>query len=212
MAWLPGILLPGLFLFTWIKYAYSKYLVQIVSSTVNYQVSGRLFRERNALLRNMSVGLNLIFAINVGLLVLYLFNFYHITQINHNLFISLLIYSIGITVVYTVKIFFCKVLGYIFLVREEFAEYVHNVTLFNKNIGMFLFPVVILYPYVDHPLKPVVIYTGIVLYIIMILLRSLRSFQIIIRKGVSVFYLILYLCAVEILPVLLLIKLSSTMI
>ena len=209
-SWLPAILISTLFIFSWIKLMYYKYVVQVLSATVNYQVSNRLFRERNVLIRNMSLGLNTIFAINTGLLIFYLFKYLDIEPLKTNPFVSLSIYSISILTIYSIKTFFLRVLGFLFMVKEEFAEYIHNINLFNKNTGLLLFPVVILYPYINEHLKPVVLYAGITLFLLMILLRFFRGFQIIIRKGVSVFYLILYLCAIEILPVLLLIKLSST--
>lgn len=209
-SWLPAILISTLFIFSWIKLMYYKYVLQVLGATVNYQVSNRLFRERNVLIRNMSLGLNTIFAINTGLLIFYLFKYLNIEPIKANPFVSLSIYSISVLIIYFIKTFFLRVLGFLFMVKEEFAEYIHNINLFNKNTGLLLFPVVILYPYINEHLKPVVLYTGITLFLLMILLRFFRGFQIIIRKGVSVFYLILYLCAIEILPVLLLIKLSST--
>ena len=211
--WLPGMLLLALFIFSWIKILYQKYIVQVIAATVNYQVSVRLLREKNVLFRNMSMGLNFIFTLNIGLFIYFLIQNFNLNQIEPNGFLSVAIYSLGVLAFYNVKTFICKLIGNVFLVKEQIAEYVHNIHLYNKNTGLFLFPVVIVYPYITSSLiKPIVIYLGLIIIIGMTLLLVYRSFQIIMKNGVSLFYLILYLCAVEILPILLLIKYSFTLI
>jgi hypothetical protein len=198
-------------MFSWIKILYLKYIEQIVVSLINYQVSLRLFRDRNVLFRNMALGLNLVFAINTGLFLYYLTQFFNLRS-DFNQVQSVLIFSLGITLIYGIKTFICRILGNIFLVREEFAEYIHNINLYNKNIGLFLFPVVISFPYIADSIKPSIIYIGMIVIGILIILRITRGIQIIMWKGASIFYLILYLCAIEILPVLLTVKLSYTLI
>lgn len=209
--WMPGVLLVSLFTFSWIKMAYQKYVVQVVTSLVNYQASIRLLRDKNVLFRNMAFGLNFIFAINIGLFVFFLLQYQHLNQVYQNNFISVAIYSVGIIALYYFKALVCKLIGNVFMVKEQFAEYVHNIHLYNKNIGLFLFPVVIVFPYITNAqIKPVILYLGLSIIIGMSVLLIYRGFQIIMRNGVSTFYLILYLCAVEILPILLLIKYSYT--
>jgi hypothetical protein len=211
--WLPGILLLSLFTFSWIRMVYQKYVVQVVTSMLNYQASIRLLRGKNVLFRNMAFGLNFVFAINIGLFIFFFIQYYNLNQIYPAGFISVAIYSVGIIIIYTLKTLVCKLIGNIFMVKEQFAEYVHNIHLYNKNMGLFLFPIVIVFPYItSNQVKPVILYLGLTIIIVMSLLLIYRGFQIIMRNGVSTFYLILYLCAIEILPILLLIKYSYTLI
>jgi hypothetical protein len=160
----------------------------------------------------MSLGLNLVFALNLGLFIFFFLQYFSIEQQFPNKIVNVLVYSLGLIVLYSIKTFSCRLIGFLFKVPNEFAEYIHNINLFNKNIGLFLFPIVILYPYIDESIRPAVLYLGIAILSIMFLLRTIRGFQIIMRKGVSFFYLILYLCAIEILPVLIVVKYSTTMI
>jgi len=211
--WIPAVLLISLFTFSWIKQAYQKYVVQVVASLVNYQASIRLLREKNVLFRNTAIGLNFVFSINIGLLIFYYLQYYNLNQITSSNFLSVVIYSVFIILLYNVKSVVCRIIGNVFLVKEEFAEYVHNIHLYNKNIGLFLFPVVILFPYItNNEIKPLILYAGLTIVVGMFLLLVYRGIQIIMRNGVSIFYLILYLCAVEILPILLLVKYSYTLI
>ena len=211
--WLPFIILLSLFTFSWIKLLYQKYIVQVVTSLINYQVSIRLLRERNVLFRNMALGLNFVFSINIGLFIFFYIQYHNLNQIHSSHFLSMVIYSLAVIMLYNIKTASCKLIGNIFLVKEHFGEYVHNIHLNNKNIGLFLFPIIIVFPYItNNQVKPIVLYLGLTIIIGMFLLLIYRGFQIIMRNGVSTFYLILYLCAIEILPVLLLIKYSYTLI
>lgn len=211
MNWLTIILLVSLFTFSLLRISYQKFIVQIVGSLINYQLSNRLFRERNVLFKNISLGLNFIFALNFGLFIFYTIEYFGLNQVLPGKFLSMSLYTIGILTIYTVKSLYCKFIGYVFLVQEAFDEYLHNINLFNKNIGLFLFPIVIIYPFIHVVLQPFILYTGLGIVLILFLLRTHRGFQIILKKGISFFYLILYLCAVEILPVLLLLKYSGTL-
>ncbi|MDP4207496.1 MAG: DUF4271 domain-containing protein [Bacteroidota bacterium] len=210
--WIPLILLLTLFIFSWMKILYQKYIFQVISGIINYQASVRLYRERNVLFQNMSIGLNLIFSLNVGLLIFFFIQYFKLPQVYSNDTICIAIYNFGIILIINIKTVIIRIIGYLFQKQDEFHEYVHNINLYNKNIGLFLFPVVILFPYIADQIKPAVIWAGLLIWGIMILFRTIRGFQIIIRKEVSPFYLILYLCTVEILPVLILIKLTATLI
>ena len=212
ISWLPVILLLSLFTFSWLKIMYQKYILQVVLSIVNYQVALRLLRERNVLFRNMSIGLNFVFILNLAVFIYFLFENFKIRPYFTIPILNYLVYCVGVIVFFNLKNFVCILLGIIFKYQEEFSEYIHNENLFNKNIGLLLFPIVVLFPYVPDIYKQFVLFAGIFFFGIMILLRTLRGFQIIIRKGVSKFYMILYLCAIEILPVLILIKYSMTLI
>ena len=160
----------------------------------------------------MAINLNLIFIINVGLLINYSMLYFKLTPPFDSRFLNLLIYCIIVFFFFNSKTIVCKILGILFKFQEEFQEYSHNENLFNKNVGLLLFPIIILFPYVPENSKEFVLFAGLFFFGIMVLLRIFRGMQIIIRKGVSPFYMILYLCAIEILPVLLLVKYSITLI
>lgn len=210
--WLVGLLLISLFVFSWMKILYQKYMVQEIVSLINYQASLRLQREKNILFKNLSIGLSVVFSINMGLFIYFLISYFHLTNLFQSEFYSVLFYCFAVAAFYSVKSLLCHTIGYLFLSQSKFSEYIHNITVFNKNTGLFLFPIVVMFPYVAEQIKPVVLYTGIVLLLGIFILRILRGFQIILHQGVSTFYLILYLCAVEILPILLIVKYSSTLI
>ena len=81
-----------------------------------------------------------------------------------------------------------------------------------KNLGIYLIPIVIGIAYIHEKLKIYVVYAGIVLFVLAYFLKFYKGIQIIIKKDVLIFYLILYLCTLEILPVLIIYKFLSDLI
>jgi hypothetical protein len=210
--WIAVTLVVSLFVFAIVKMLYEKYILQIISAVVDYHVSVRIFRERNVLFRNMALGLNVVFACNVGLFLYFLTKHFGFNGFIPNYFLNILIFGLGVVMLYNLKAFFCRLIGIIFMVQDETSEYVFNFNLFNKCLGLFLFPSVMLFPFVPDSSKPFVLLFGILVFICLFLLRYIRGVQIIMRKDFSLYYLILYLCAVEILPVLILVKVSMSLI
>ena len=96
-----------------------------------------------------------------------------------------------------------RITGYLFLNYNLFSEYIHNSFVVNKGTGIILFPVVITAHYFPVPLVSIVLLAGLFILVISVILKSIRAYQIIKRKDVVLFYLILYLCTLEFLPLLL---------
>ncbi|HET6991990.1 MAG TPA: DUF4271 domain-containing protein, partial [Bacteroidia bacterium] len=108
---------------------------------------------------------------------------------------------------YFVKIVTTKILGNIFEVREASSEYVYNILLFNKTIGLVLFPVCLLLAYARQIPPEILIWSGIVSWCLILIYRLLRIVLIgISNSSVSFFYIILYLCTLEIIPFIVILK------
>ena len=72
--------------------------------------------------------------------------------------------------------------------------------------AFFLFLFIILMSYTEILPVKVFILSGIFILAIIYLIRVVRLFIIFLNRNISIFYLILYLCALEILPVLIIVK------
>jgi hypothetical protein len=97
--------------------------------------------------------------------------------------------------------------GITFQKREAFNEYFQNYNLYRKIFGLVIFPIVVAIQFTPEEIKLVLIYTGFLLFGIVYLMHILRGLQIFMKKNISLFYLILYLCALEFLPILVWLKL-----
>ncbi len=112
-----------------------------------------------------------------------------------------------ILVTYFVKIIVTRILGNIFEVKEASTEYVYNILLFNKTIGLLLFPICLLLAFARQIPSDFLIWTGIVIIGLVLIYRLLRIILIgMANSSVSFFYIILYLCTLEIIPFVVILK------
>lgn len=201
--WLLGIFMLLIVLFIWIRIFYSKFFATLASSLLSFQISAKLFREKNVLLHRVSFVLDFIYVVVFSIFVFELVNYYGLSSSNMSSF-NLFLLLLNIVMLYALfRIILLRLTGALFMTRSLFAEYSHNTLVVNKGMGIALFPVVIMAQYLPHNLVPIVLIIGILVFAIAFILKSFRGYQIIIRKDVLIFYLILYLCTLEILPLLL---------
>jgi hypothetical protein len=125
---------------------------------------------------------------------------------------NIAIYSLSVFLFFKIKTLVYKFLGVLFKVQEEFHEVQHHMNVFIQTLGIVLVPFIISLPFLADHIKNYFLLALFLLSTVFVMLFFFRGFQIVSRKQVPIFFLILYLCAVEILPVALLIKASYSMI
>jgi hypothetical protein len=201
--WLLGLFLFITLLFLWVKIFYKKYFNLLVSSLLSYQLSVKLLREKNIMIKRISFVLNFVYVIVLSTFILKILEQYHIKIFRFNTFETLLIIINAVIIISVARILLLKLVGFIFDSTQIFNEYIHNNYIINKNLGLFLFPLLIAQVYISEKLKVIFLIAGISLILISYVIRFYRGFQIIIKKDIFLFYLILYLCTLEILPLLL---------
>jgi Domain of unknown function (DUF4271) len=116
--------------------------------------------------------------------------------------IALGIISIAITLRHIV----CMITGSASGQREIFRQYLLSIYQSYRFGALFLFIIIILMAYTRILPAGVFIISGIITVGMMYLIRIIRLLIIFLNRNISIFYLILYLCALEILPVLIVIK------
>ena len=90
-----------------------------------------------------------------------------------------------------------------------FEDYLHTFYQSYRFSSFFLFFIAILISYTEIFPAKIYFIAGVIIVAIHYLIRILRLFIIFINRNISIFYLILYLCALEILPVLIIIRFFS---
>ena len=86
---------------------------------------------------------------------------------------------------------------------REYMNVIYNVW-FTNALLLFLLNAVIIFSPLNNPLP--IIYTGLAVSAILLIIRALRLFVIFRNGHISILYYILYLCALEVLPVLVILK------
>jgi hypothetical protein len=109
----------------------------------------------------------------------------------------------------TLRHFVCTITGNMSDQRSLFHDYLHTVYQSYRFGAIFLFILVIMMSYTELLPGKSYFIIGPAILLILYLIRIFRLLLIFINRNISIFYLILYLCALEFLPVLITIKYFS---
>jgi len=206
--WTFFLILVGWTVFASLQFGFSKYIVQVFQSIFNYSAAARLFREKGYS-NNFGV-----FRLNVIFFLFLPFSIYLIARDNGMSMTGssgVELYLIAFAAVngyFMLKIFLYKILGSVFSQRETTGELVFNMMIYHNVLGLLLLPVATLHAWVPG-FAPFSLFVAPGLIAIFYLMSIVRSIYFALREGISIFYLILYLCTLEILPILLLVKLAT---
>ena len=196
----------GLVLLAIVKYHFGKNLLEAFRSFFSYRQSLRIYEERRESDRQASLLTNILFMWITGIFVSIVLPFFGASLLWGSNVLSILFFSVATGLLYVLKAWIWRVLGVIFMMQGFSKIYIYNMFLYNRNIGLMIFPMVAVIPYVAEIITLYVVYSVIAVFVISYLCKMWRIFQIIHARNVSVFYFILYLCTLEIIPLLLLIK------
>jgi len=116
----------------------------------------------------------------------------------------------GVSILF--RLFLCTLTGEFTGTREAFREYLYNVSQSYKFLSLILLVINFFISYLVSIPDIMLLTSGIVAITAIFLLRMIRLFSIFIRRSLSLFYLILYLCALEIAPAMIFIKYLSGLI
>jgi hypothetical protein len=111
-----------------------------------------------------------------------------------------------ISVAVTLRHIVCFLTGIASDSQDVFREYLISVYQSYRFSAVFLSIIIIMIFYASIIAVGDLIIAGLIIVGIMYLIRVIRLFVIFINRSISIFYLILYLCALEILPVLIIAK------
>ncbi len=207
--WVLLIIIVNLLIFAFVKFYYSDYLSKFYSSIFNYTAFTKLFRERNSLRQRASSIYYIVFYINLSLFIYFIINYYNLIHFKFHPFTMYLIIIAGVFLVSYNKTLMLKSLGFFLDLKNITNEYIFSLSIYNQATGIIFFPIVLSLPYIPQAFVSILIVISISLLLIFFLLRIFRAFRIIFEKHYSYFYLILYLCALEILPYFLVWKLFN---
>ncbi len=203
----PGVVLLFIFcLLVSIKITDPKKIYRIILSSFSLQVAKQLYREDYRLSKRVSVFLSIGFVLTLAFLVHIVNNYFGLMLRGVNPLKQYLFFVAVVVSMYLVKLLTNYFLSFVFKTEELFREYVFNVFVFCQTAGIVLFPFVICLQYAKCP-PEWLLYPGMVIYAGFYILRMLRGFVIsMIEQNIGILYIFLYLCALEILPFLVLIK------
>ncbi|RZJ90576.1 MAG: DUF4271 domain-containing protein [Chryseobacterium sp.] len=202
LSFLGGLLL----IFAILRYAFNRQLETIIHAFYSNRILNNLNKEDNLFTSWPFLLLFIQFGFTIGLF-LYLVAQYYQVSYGAGGFQFFITISVIIVVLYALKILLLRVIGHVFNVQKPVHEYISILYLSYFNSSLIFIPLVVAFAL--SPLKYGLYY----IVISFILLAIIFAFQFI-RAGVNILshnrfskvYLFLYFCALEICPILILIK------
>lgn len=204
--WPVIIVFLVLSLYVAVKISDSKKLVKVLVSPFSMQVSKQLFREDYKINKRVSAVLSLCFILVISYLV-FIINRYFDLILNEVTPIRQYLFFIAVlSLMYSVKFITTYLLSSLTTTKELGKEYAFNVFVSCQTVALVVFPLIICLQFSKYSTE-LFLYPAIALCLVFYLLRLLRGFVIsVVEQGLGILYIFLYLCALEILPVLVLIK------
>ena len=199
-------LTTGLLLFlAFNRLVFSKYFSNIFR--LFFQPTFRQKQTREQLSQNNlpSLLFNLLFIFSAGVYIALITDYYNVAQIN---FWLLFLYSAAlIATLYVVKFLFLKFSGWLFNVKEATDTYIFIVYLINKISGIILIPFIIVIAFANTEIISIAVIGSLMILAVLFSYRYLISYAPV-RKEIKVspIHFFFYICAFEIIPLLLIYK------
>ena len=206
--WVLGIILIFWMIFASVRVGFLNYLGQLFVSLVKFSAATRLFQQRGYKTMYGSVRLDFIFHLILPLSVYQIATFYKMDIPGYPSILFFLALLLVINGYLFTKILLYQLAGSIVMLKEQTEESVFNIRLYYKALGLILLPIVTIHAVLTET-NFITIWVMAALVVIMYIANVIRTIYLGIRKDISIFYLILYLCTLEILPLLLVFKLIS---
>jgi len=198
-------------LFAAARIFFGKFINTVWLSAYSYQIASKTFKEKGILQRRLGLALDFLYLINASLFI-YLLNRYFKPGIIQAEGPEVIIISFSILfLLILVRIFMMRLIAHIFKRSDLFQAFLFHYFIYSKVLAMLLIPFIFAIPYTTGNLQETLIFTAISAVLLVQIFRLYRAIIFVVKNVVLIFYLILYLCTLEILPVLVIIKLVLSM-
>jgi len=205
--WVTGIFLICLILFAWVQASYPKRFQQMFRAAIQPYYVNQLEREGNLFAERITLGLGFIFYSIVSVFSYQLMKEFGMTDIGLNYYLVLGLLMAGFLLYDLIKNAMIYSLGVVFDTLEVARQYQLNALIFNHVMGVMLLPIVIVSFYWGRTESLVL---GGLVVTLVFAYRLFRGMLIgASNKGYGLLYLFIYLCTLEILPLLLIYKVIS---
>ncbi len=200
--------LAGLILFfAFIKNTFGRYVADLSKLFFRTTIKQRQVKEQLMQAPLPSLLLNILFFFTAAVFVALVLQRYGLGT-SFNFWLLLLYCAVGLAAIYLVKFITLKLCGWLFRIPDATDAYTFIVFTTNKIIGILLLPLLVLLAFTTGPFKETVLSLSVMVIGALFLYRFFLSYVSIHRQvKVDLFHFLLYLCAFEIAPLLLINKL-----
>lgn len=206
--WVFIVVVACFLLFANAQYGYFRRMQQIFKAFFANRFFNQLSRDVGLFGERVSIFLFSSYLLGFSLFIYQAFTFFNPgvgnEWVDFLLFLKILG---GVFLFYLLKFMLFNMIGFIFRSKNEASDYLLNIYIYGQIAGIVLLPLILLVSYVHSVLF---IYIGSALISLLYVYRLYRGVSIITSNvKVSIYYIFLYLCTLEILPFIVLIKLFT---
>ncbi len=202
--WFISTIILHLLIFSMIKLRYSRLMSDMFAGFFRYRYIQKIYEMKNSSYNLAYFLMNILFMTTIPLFLFQLAIFKGYIEYVDNYIYTFMI--IAVMLFFAIRITLTYFIGVIFKGIKEAKEYNFNLLMHFKVAGLVIFPLTICIPYIFSYVVPTLITIGVIIILLAYISGIFRGIKILYQKHVSVFYMILYLCALEIVPVIILLK------
>jgi len=193
-------------IFSIVAIVFKDLLKKVFDAFSNERLLNLLHGEKTVIRIPLFIIFIFIYAVNAG--VFLFLSIVNLVGMSDRNYFSLLMASIFMVIFpFAVKYILLKVIGWIFSIQKEVNSYLFTIYIFFIIIGVVLFPIDIIIAYGAESLKTFLMYFTFFALFLVLIFRLIRGLFIGMRFiSFHIFHFLLYLCAVEIVPALILLK------
>lgn len=193
------LLLVSFFLIALLKGLYWKHAKLLFMGVFAQRYANQFLREENAFTERVNAISFFLMSINFTLIILKIIQSFEILSVG-----LVLVYVSGF---FLLKMGLIKLLGFILKTKDLSKLAVFFSMLFDRTLGFIVFPLVVLLYFFSFEVSTIVLVISFVLFLILVLMKLFWLWKIGTNSfGLPQFYIFLYLCALEIFPLLMLAK------
>ena len=198
----------GLALLAFIRYNFGKNLqvMETLRTFFDYRQALRMFEERREADRQATFFSNILFIWIIGIFITIALPFFGVNLLWKSYTLSVLFFAMVVGLLYLLKAGMWHLMGVVFVTQRFSNLYIYNMFLYNRSFGVLIFPFVAVIPYLAKSLASCVVYGILIFIALWYFLKLIRIFQIAASLKISALYFTLYLCILEIIPLLLFVK------
>jgi hypothetical protein len=195
-----------LLFFAFIRMSFPKYLLDLFRVAFRTTIKQRQISEQLIQTPLPSLLLNLFFLFTAGLYITFVLQHYHLAA-NYNFWLLYLYCFVALAVIYLIKFLSLKFFGWLFNITPTTDGYIFIVFMINKIIGIYLLPFLILLAFTDNNIYEVAFIFSYIGVFALLAYRFILSYALVQNQiRLNPFHFFLYLCAFEIVPLLLIYK------
>jgi len=204
--WMGGIVIILGVLMAILNSAHGSELQRTMRSFSNSNILNFNYRSQKGRITTMYLLAYAMYAISAGAFLYLLGWYFQVPMLTSSIYSALVCMGF-VAAVMLAKHLLLQLIGWIMPFNKEISLYSYMMAVFNQVIGIVLLPFIIVAAFTPDPFKKIALFAGIGIILLIYLYRSIRGIMIGEKfMAMHKFHFFLYLCTVEIAPLLILVK------